>query len=80
MRDAKLILSMTVLGLLVVFTIQNVEIVQVHFLLWTLEIRRAFLLFVVLACGVLIGWWLHGHRGSRRSADRGRSDERAGPS
>lgn len=75
MRDAKLVFSLVLLGCLVLFTIQNVELLQVHFLLWTLEIRRAFLLFIVLAVGILVGWWLHGHWDARRSAERDRPVE-----
>ncbi|MDH3239748.1 MAG: LapA family protein [Alphaproteobacteria bacterium] len=48
--------GMTVLGLLVIFTIQNVTVVEVTFLLWTLKLPRAILLFLVFAAGTLCGW------------------------
>lgn len=48
--------GMTVLGLVVIFTIQNVTVVEVTFLLWTLKLPRAILLFLVFAAGVACGW------------------------
>lgn len=48
--------GMTVLGLVVIFTIQNVTTVEVTFLLWTLKLPRAILLFLVFAAGALSGW------------------------
>ena len=37
------------LGLLVIFNLQNSEVIQVRFLVWHLEMSRAVLLFLVLA-------------------------------
>jgi uncharacterized integral membrane protein len=48
--------GMTVLGLLVIFTIQNVAEVEVTFLLWSVKLPRAILLFLVFAAGALCGW------------------------
>ena len=53
-----LILSLVLFGLLVVFGVQNYEVVRVRFLFWHLDMSRAVLLFVVLALGIAIGWAL----------------------
>ncbi len=47
---------MVVLGVVVLFTIQNVAVVEVSFLFWTLKLPRAILLFVIFAAGALVGW------------------------
>jgi uncharacterized membrane protein YciS (DUF1049 family) len=35
--------------------------VEVKFLLWSVEMSRALLMFLLLAVGIVIGWFLHGH-------------------
>ncbi len=67
MREIKLILSLTGLALIVIFVIQNSEVLNVEFLFWSFQIRRAFLLFIVLAIGIAIGWLLHGWPRRRHS-------------
>lgn len=52
----KLVVSLLLLGLLVVFSVQNYEVVQVRVLVWHLDMSRAVLLFLVLALGIAIGW------------------------
>ncbi len=59
MRNLKLVLGLVSLTLVVVFSIQNAELLQVNFLIWSFEMRRALLLFLVLAVGILIGWAAH---------------------
>ncbi len=55
--------AMTVLGLVVIFTIQNVAVIEVTFLLWTLKLPRAILLFLVFAAGAVCGWlFSHWHK------------------
>ena len=39
-----------------VFTAQNLQVVDVRFLAWKLEISRAILLFGVLGIGFVLGW------------------------
>ncbi|MDA3851167.1 MAG: LapA family protein, partial [Spirochaetaceae bacterium] len=36
--------------------IQNIEVVQVNFLIWTISMPRFLLLFTMLAIGLFIGW------------------------
>lgn len=65
MRNVKLIVSLNLLALLVIFSIQNAELLQINFLFWSFEMRRALMLFLVLAIGVVIGWTLHSLRNAR---------------
>lgn len=50
----------------VIFLIQNAEPVQVEFLAWSLETRRAFVLIAAAVVGALT-WELLRHRARRRS-------------
>ena len=56
MRRAKLIVALTLATLLVVFTLQNVDVVEVRFLFWSLEMSRAIMLLGVLGTGIVLGW------------------------
>ena len=62
----KIILSVVLLVLVQLFIFQNMEIVQIRFLFWTLTISRVFLMFSMLITGIFIGWlvnsYLHHHR------------------
>ena len=60
MRHLKMVLSLAGLTLFLIFVIQNTEAVNVEFLFWSFQTRRALLLFIVLAIGIGIGWILHG--------------------
>ena len=55
-RDFRFWFSMTVLGLAVLFTIQNIATVEVSFLFWSMTMPRAVLLFVIFAAGAVFGW------------------------
>ena len=51
----KIILIISILLLLVIFTAQNYQIVEIKFLFWSFSTSRAILLFVTLSVGVIIG-------------------------
>lgn len=59
--NVKMYITLTLLLLLVFFTVQNAAVVTVNFLFWKLEISRALLIFFVLIIGVIIGWISHSH-------------------
>ena len=59
--NIKLIFVLVLAGLAVVFIVQNVTVVEVRFLLWSLEMSRALLMFLLIAVGIVIGWFLQGH-------------------
>jgi len=55
----KLISALVIIGLAVLFIIQNVTVVEVQFLFWSIQISRSLLMFFLLAVGVIAGWFLH---------------------
>ncbi len=55
----RLTVTMVLLALVVLFTLQNIEAVTITFLLWQFSLPRALLLFLVLVTGVVVGWVLH---------------------
>jgi len=59
--NIKMYVTLTLLLLIVIFTVQNAAVVTVNFLFWKLDISRALLIFFVLVMGVIIGWISHSH-------------------
>ena len=57
----KLVLSVILAGLAVIFIIQNTAVVDIRFLFWTLSMSRLLLFFFLLVIGVILGWLLHGY-------------------
>lgn len=58
--NVKLIVSLILSGLAVLFIIQNVAVTEIRFLFWTLSMSRSLLMFFILAIGIMVGWLLHG--------------------
>jgi uncharacterized integral membrane protein len=58
--NAKLIASLILAGLAVVFIIQNVAVVELKFLFWTLSMPGTLLIFIILSVGTILGWLLRG--------------------
>lgn len=56
MKNVKMLFVLAMICLIVIFAIQNAEALEVRFLVWTFTLRRAVMLFVVLATGIIIGW------------------------
>ena len=54
----KVTLVLILLLLLVIFTVQNYQVVQIRFLFWGFETSRAIVLFVTLLIGITVGWVL----------------------
>jgi putative membrane protein len=68
----KLVLSLILAGLAVLFIIQNVAVAEIRFLFWTLSMSRSLLMFFILAIGIVLGWLLHSfmmHRQVKESKD-----------
>ena len=69
--NVKMVLVLMLTGLAVAFIAQNAQVAELRFLVWTLAMSQALLLFLVLATGVLSGWVLHAwfaHRRAHRHA------------
>ena len=48
---------MVLLLLVVIFTLQNTEIVSLQFLLWNFSLSRALMFFLILTIGILVGFF-----------------------
>jgi uncharacterized integral membrane protein len=55
----KLIIILILACLAVLFIIQNVEIVEIRFLVWSVQLSRSLLMFFLVAAGIIIGWFLN---------------------
>ena len=51
----KIVIIIVLAVLLIIFVLQNTEIVVVNFWFWDLSLPRALLLFVTFAMGLIIG-------------------------
>lgn len=56
-------------GLAVIFLIQNLTVVEVSFLFWSVQLSSAILMLLMLVIGLLLGWLLHGHLAFSRKKD-----------
>ena len=54
--NLKLILAYAIGILALIFVIQNLETVQVNFLLWTVQMPRALMLLLVFLAGAATAW------------------------
>lgn len=57
----KLLLILIFFGLSTLFIVQNVAAVEIQFLFWSTQISRSLLIFLLLAIGMIIGWFLHSY-------------------
>lgn len=57
---AKTYLGLALLLLIVIFTLQNTEVVTVNFLIWRLSVSRSLMVFIVLITGIVVGLVLGG--------------------
>jgi uncharacterized integral membrane protein len=65
----KLILIIILTSLVVTFITQNVAVVEVSFLFWSVSMLRALLIFFLLVIGFILGWFLHSYLSYRKSKD-----------
>ncbi len=54
--NLKLILAYAIGIIALIFVIQNLETVQVNFLLWTVQMPRAVMLLIVFLAGAATAW------------------------
>src|SRR3569832_1426888 len=73
MGKLKLILMLVLVGAVILFALQNTDVVQVHFLLWTLALSQVVLIFALLVVGMALGWLACSL--SRRRATAGTASE-----
>ena len=52
----KMILGTTALILMSIFVIQNMEVVSVDFLIWSLQASRVIIYLTIFLIGAVVGW------------------------
>lgn len=65
--NIKLVLALVLASCVVIFIVQNVTVVEVSFLFWTIALSRSLLIFFSFILGLAVGWFLHTYVMYRRS-------------
>jgi uncharacterized integral membrane protein len=52
------VLFIGLIAVVMIFVIQNTQVVEFQFLVWTFSLSRALMLFCALAVGIIAGWLL----------------------
>lgn len=66
----KVIASVLLAGFALVFIFQNINVVNIRFLFWTLALSRSLLMFSFLLIGLALGWFLHNYSMQRKQKAR----------
>ena len=59
--NVKLITSLVLAALVLIFIIQNAAVVELHLLFWTISMSRSLMILFVLFIGLVIGWLVGSH-------------------
>lgn len=62
----KIILMLVLVGIFILFVLQNMDVVNIHFLFFSFPISLVLLLFIVFAIGIIIGMILPGILSSKQ--------------
>lgn len=54
----KLTLTLIFSALIIIFILQNLVIVEIQLFFWTISLSRSLFMFLLLAIGFIIGWFL----------------------
>lgn len=57
----KLIASLAILALALIFLFQNMAVVTIRFLFWDLAMSRSIFILFLLIIGLVAGWLLHSY-------------------
>ena len=71
--NLKLIFSLGLTGLVILFITQNVAVVEIRFMFWQVSMSRSLLIFFLLAIGIMVGWLMHSlfvHRANKDSGEK----------
>ena len=66
------IIFVCLIGIVLIFVVQNIEVVEFRFLAWTISMSRALALFGILAIGFVAGCLLTLPRGRKEQQDKGK--------
>lgn len=67
--QTKLIVTLVLVGLAVLFIVQNAAVVDIRFLFWKMSMSRALFMFFMLAIGIVTGWILHSYFLHKKETD-----------
>jgi len=67
----KLALILILGSFAVLFIFQNVSVVEIKFLFWSIQMSRSLLVLLLLVVGIIIGWVMHGHLKYRKDKTNG---------
>lgn len=59
--------GLVVAGLVILFVLQNMTVVEIRFLFWSVAVSRALMLMLVFGAGILVGWLLYHYRRNRQT-------------
>lgn len=59
--NLKLFSVLALVALAAIFIVQNVEVVELRFLFWTMSMSRALMFVFLVLIGIAVGWLLRGH-------------------
>ncbi len=54
----KILGGLILAGLIIIFTLQNTQVVEIQLFFWKVDMSRGLMLFIVLTVGVILGWIL----------------------
>jgi putative membrane protein len=54
------------IALVLILVVQNTQVVEFRFLVWTISMSRALMLFGTLAIGFIAGWLLTSSKGKKK--------------
>ena len=63
------IIFIGLVALVLIFVVQNTQVVEFRFLVWTISMSRALMLFATLAIGIFAGWLLTFSRHKKEQND-----------
>jgi uncharacterized integral membrane protein len=66
----KIILSVILAGITLIFIIQNFAVIDIRFFFWTFSISNSVLMFLLLLTGFILGRLLHNYSIQRNIKDK----------
>jgi len=64
------IVFICLMAVVLVFVVQNTQVVEFQFLIWTISLSRALMLFGTLAIGFVAGWLMTLPKGKKGQRDK----------
>lgn len=80
MDTIRLVGALVLVGLVIIFTLQNTETIGVDLLFWELDASGAIFVFLNFAVGVVVGWVIRGRNRSILGFDRSEPSVEVEPS